>query len=74
MGERQRQCGHCGEWKALFEFGTAPYCRQCVREYHRARRAAQRAGSDARARAIDNPHPLLGVSAPVTRRSQALRP
>ena len=73
MGERQRQCGHCGEWKPLFEFGTAPYCRQCMRELHRARRAAQRADMSGSARTKVGPEPLPSVSAPVTERSQALR-
>lgn len=65
-----RVCGHCGERKPPSEFGVAPYCRQCVREYHRARRAAQRADLQG----IREPEALPGVTPPVTGRPQALRP
>jgi predicted nucleic acid-binding Zn ribbon protein len=34
-----RHCGHCGEDKPPSEYGTSPYCRACVREITRNRRA-----------------------------------
>jgi len=38
-----RHCHHCGERKPAEAFGVEPlYCRACVAEYHRERRAKYR--------------------------------
>lgn len=48
MADGTKHCGKCKQWKPLTDFpvdkarhdGRHPWCKECTRSYHRARRAA----------------------------------